>query len=353
MKKIYLLLLLGCTLGGYAQIGGTSVFQFLDLPNSARVGALGGHNISLYDKDLNMANYNPGLLDERMHNNLALTYTNYVSDINYFYASYAYHYQDIGTFAASVNYIDYGNFVRADHIGNITGEFSGSDYNIKLYYSRELTKDSSLTAGVDLNTIVSHLDVYSSVGMALDLGLNYHKRGSNFSASAVLTNVGYQLKTYIAGNHESLPIDMQLGVTYKTPHAPFRVSLGMNNLFRWNMRYESDVDTEQVIMDDQEGEKELSFSTKLANAGDEALRHLVLGVEIMPTDNFFVAVGYNHQRRQELSLSKAPGVVGFSFGAGIKISKFMISYGYGKYHIAGSSHHISISTDLNEFKKKI
>jgi len=102
-----------------SQIGGDNTFEFLNLPNSARIAALGGNNISLYDKDLNMAYYNPALLRESMHNNLALNYTNYISDINYGYASYAYHFENIGTFAAGVYYMNYGDFIRANEQGEI------------------------------------------------------------------------------------------------------------------------------------------------------------------------------------------------------------------------------------------
>ena len=350
MKKLLFLIFVVYSFSSFAQVGGESIYQFLDLPNSARVAALGGNNISLYDKDLNMAYYNPALLDQRMHNNIALSYTNYISDINYLYASYAYHLNDIGTFAASVNYLNYGEFIYADHIGEILGDFSAQDYSIKLYYSRELTADSSLTAGVDLNTIISELETYSSVGLALDLGLNYHKMGSNFSASVVLKNLGTQLTTYTPDNREKLPLDLQAGVTYKLPHAPFRLSFGLNNLTRWNMAYESIFDDQELVVGDSVATP--SFSQKLSDAGDEFLRHLIVGVEIVPTDNFFLALGYNYQRRSELSLNKAPGAIGFSFGAGVKISKFMISYGLSKYHVAGTTHHISITTDLDEFIKR-
>jgi hypothetical protein len=44
-------------------------------------------------------------------------------------------------------------------------------------------------------------------------------------------------------------------------------------------------------------------------------------------------------------------MVGFSYGFGIKISKFHLSYGRATYHLAGASNHFSISTNFSSFYK--
>ncbi|MGM0650746.1 MAG: type IX secretion system protein PorQ [Bacteroidota bacterium] len=356
MKKSFIILwLMLLSIAGMAQVGGDNTYAFLELPNSARVAALGGTNVSLYDDDLNMAYYNPALLNKNMHQNVALNYSNYIADINYGYASYAHHLDGIGTLAAGIYYLNYGEFIRADEAGIINGNFYADEYALNLYYARALSEDSSLNIGGNLKTIYSNLERYTSLGVALDAGINYHKSGSNFSSSLVLKNMGFQIATYTEDNREPLPFDLQAGLTYKTPHAPFRVSIGMHQLTNWNMRYESPIGTSQFTFDDggEEGESdELSFSNKMGQVGDEMLRHLILGVEIVPSDNFFIAVGYNYQRRMELGLRNRPGMVGFSVGAGIKISKFMLSYGLGRYHMAGTTHTISITTDMGAFIKR-
>jgi hypothetical protein len=40
--------------------------------------------------------------------------------------------------------------------------------------------------------------------------------------------------------------------------------------------------------------------------------------------------------------------VGFSFGFGIKVSRFNLNYGWANYHRAGATNHISISTSLKD-----
>ena len=89
----------------------------------------------------------------------------------------------------------------------------------------------------------------------------------------------------------------------------------------------------------------ISFFNKLS-------RHFILGAEILLSKNFHVRVAYNFQRRREMVIETMPGLVGFSMGVGLKISKFIISYGRGNYHLAGGANHFSITTNLSEFGHK-
>ena len=107
-----------------AQIGGQNIFSFINLPNSARVQALGGSAIAFRDDDVNMAYQNPGLINSSMANRLSLNYVNYFSDINFGNVAYAFNIKKAGTLALSMQYIDYGNFERADYTGLVTGEFT-------------------------------------------------------------------------------------------------------------------------------------------------------------------------------------------------------------------------------------
>jgi len=57
-------------------------------------------------------------------------------------------------------------------------------------------------------------------------------------------------------------------------------------------------------------------------------------------------------RRQELKIDTKPGMVGFSWGIGVKISKFKISYGHPSYHLAGGGNYFSFSMNLDDLSKK-
>jgi hypothetical protein len=80
---------------------------------------------------------------------------------------------------------------------------------------------------------------------------------------------------------------------------------------------------------------------------------LIFGGEFLlgKNENLHLRFGYSHQRRKELSVSNLRSLGGFSFGAGIRIKQFSIDYSLATYHVAGSTKHIGISTNLDRFKK--
>jgi len=323
-----------------AQKGGESTYSFLGLANAARVAALGGEVVSLRDGDINMVFHNPALLTYEMHNNLSLNYVNYFAGVNYGYASYAFSPGDIGNFGAGMHYVNYGSFDRTDELGNIQGTFKASEYALNLFYSRSFL-DSSLTAGVNLKPIFSSLEQYTSFGLALDLGVSYHLSGSLTTFGLVLKNMGAQITSYTA-NRESLPFEIQAGITQGLAHAPFRFTLTFQHLERWDLSY--------TLQDDDVnfsgGDSEASGFDVFA---DNLMRHVVLGTEFLIGKNFHVDVGYNYKRRKEMQVNSRPGMVGFSAGFGFRVSKFHFSFGRASYHLAGGTSHFSLTTNLSEF----
>ena len=329
-----------------AQLGGNATYAFLNLTNSARVASLGGKVVSIWDDDGNLPFHNPSLLHEGMSNSLVLNYVNYFSDINFGYVSYARSYEGVGNFALGLHYINYGKFTAADEVGNITGEFRAAEYAFNMFYSRAI--DSNFSIGVNLKPVYSVLETYRSFGLVADIGLNYTNRDKLFSAGLVFRNAGVQIKPYHEGHREPVPFEILIGLSQKLRHAPFRFSLVGHNLQKPDMTYEDPADKNEEF-DPITGEP--VPENKLAKFGDNLMRHLIFGVEFIPFDNFFLRVGYNYQRRQELKISNRTAMVGFSYGFGVKISKFHLSYGRATYHLAGASNHFSISTNFSSFQK--
>lgn len=328
------------------QIGGTSTFAFLELTNSARVAALGGKNISIPDEDLNFVYDNPAMLDTNMNKQLVINYINYFAGINYGYVSYAKNFTKSGMFATGLNYINYGKFVKADETGKITGEFSAFELALNVYWSKVLI-DSVLSVGFNLKPVYSQMETYNSFGMALDGGLSYF--GENgFCAALVVRNLGTQIKPYTPGNYEKIPLNIQLGLTQKLAHAPFRFSVLYQYLNKWDLRYDknnnlaySSVKQTSSLLD----EKPISLV-------DNFFRHFIFSTEFLPAKSFNVLLGYNHQRRMEMKVPARPFLVGFSWGFYIRISKLKLSYGQAFYHIAGASNHFSINMNMGDFYRK-
>ena len=344
---IVLYVLLNSFTSSICQVGGKA-FQFLDMTNSARVAALGGKSVAIYDDDLNIAYYNPSIVSEGMSNHFVLNYVNYFAGINYGYASYARSIDKIGNFAAGIHYLNYGSFIGADENGMKTSDFHAAEYAFNLIYSRKI--DSLIHIGVNLKPVYSNLESYSSFAIAVDAGITYHNPDRLFTASLVIRNLGTQITTYYPnGDYESLPLDITIGISQSLKHAPFKFYIIADHLEKFDLTYT----TEQDVQDRQnaftgDDNKENKFDVTM----DKVMRHFIFGTELSITKNLMLRFGYNYRRRQEMKISNKPGTVGFSWGLGIKISKFHISYGRSAFHVTGSPNYFSLSMNLSEFYQK-
>jgi len=349
MKK-YLLLLFGIITGPQASAknGGNHIWAFLNTPVSARITALGGQQISLFDDDVNMVYFNPSLLNGSMTNHLSLSYTDYLADIRYDYVTYARTFNKIGNFALGIQHIDYGKFTEADVYGNILGTFNHVyDYSINASYSRPVL-DSILHVGGTLKAIGSHYEYWNAFGFALDAGVTYHSYKKLFTAALVIKNVGTHIEPYyLDSEREKLPFEIQLGISQKLKHAPFRFSILLRNLETPDLQYESENEEESINLSGEPVKE-----NKLNSFGDNVLRHTIFGLEFLPGKNFSIRLGYNYRRREELKIEDKMGMVGLSMGFGIKIYKFHINYAWARYHLAAVSNHFTVSINLNEFSSK-
>lgn len=329
-----------------AQVGGSHTYQFLNLPNAARVAALGGKMLAVKDNDLNLSYHNPALLNASMDQQMVLNFVGYFSGIKYGYLSYSRSVEELGNFAAGVHYVNYGRFQEANADGTITGEFGASEYAFNLIYSK--TIDSLFTIGINLKPIVSVFERYTSFGLAADIGASYHSEEGLFSAAVVARNIGSQIKTYHSGEFEPIPFEILASISQKMRYAPFRIHLIFHHLEKFDLSYDLPQTNNSFFdpSDDNAG------SRKLENFADNVLRHFIAGVEFTPIENLYLRLGYNYQRRQELKINTRAGTAGFSWGFGVRISKFHISYGRATYHLAGASNHFSVSTHLDDFYRK-
>ncbi len=343
-RIILLFLLLLTSIAASAQIGGSHTYQFLSLPNSARVAALGGNFLAVKDDDISLAIANPSLITKEMHNKLALSYINYYSDVNYGFAAYSRSFNKIGSFVASLQYINYGSFTQADANGETYGTFKAGEYALNIGWARSL--DSNFSIGSNLKIIQSSLESYSSFGLAVDIAATYQSKNKRFISSLMFKNIGRQLSYYNEGNRESLPFEIQFGLSEKLKHAPFRFSLILNHLEKWDLTYEDPLNPSVKI---DPLTKEVIEKSKFSKFGDNLMRHLVVGVEFVPSNSFNIRLGYNYQRRQEMKVESALSTIGFSWGFGFRVSKFYLSYAHVIQHLAGSSNFFTIATNLSSF----
>ncbi|MGE5419309.1 MAG: type IX secretion system protein PorQ [Chloroflexota bacterium] len=330
MKKGILFLLIVLTgTRVFSQTGGDNVYEFLNLTHSGLVSSLGGANVSLTNSNLNLAYHNPALLGHEMDKSVALNYVNYFAGINYGLAMYSRSMPGTGNFAAGLTYLNYGAFTEADPSGNITGDFTAAEYALSLIYSREL--DSMFTIGINIKPVLSNLEKYTSFGFAVDAGASWHSRNSRTSAGILIRNAGYQITTYAGEPRENLPFEILAGVSHRLAYAPFRFSLTIRHLEKYDITHEY---SETGITEDNKDEK--------PGFADNLFRHVIPGVELIPHKNFYFSAGYNFQRRQELRTSSGKSTVGFTWGFGVRTTWLDIELGRAIYHMAGASTNISL-----------
>ena len=337
---IFLILLIFNFFSLFPQAG-RGVYRFLDLPVSSRMAAIGGMNVSLRDHDVNFAFMNPALLTEQTNGVIGLNMANYLADIKFGSAVYGHNFGENNYTSFGVQYVDLGKFKGYDELGNYTEDFTAKDIALYISYARQLNE--YFTVGATFKPIFSAYERYTSVGIAFDAGVNYTTE--LFSAGLVIRNMGAQLKAYYPdeqGQHrEPLPFDIQLGVSKKFAYAPIRISGTLNNLNRWDVAgYQTTATTTNL-----DGTTEVKDVKPL----DMAFRHVVLGVELVPSDNFYIALGYNHRRHQEMTMEGFKSLAGFSLGAGVKLYKFHVGFGMTQFQVGNFAYQFSFSTNLNEF----
>jgi len=351
IRKIYIFLFLFFYLitSAVSQIGGNYVYQFLKLSPSARATALGGISITMRDYDASLAYSNPAALNAAMDQQIAFNHNFHLAGINNGYVVYARHIEKFqATFHGGIQYVSYGDFQGADEYGEKTNDFQANEYAISFGAGKLIYENLSL--GMNTKFIVSHLESYNSLGIAFDLAGMYLSTDQNFGATLLLKNIGGELSPYYEENIEKIPFEIQFGLTKKFKHLPLQLSAIAHNLQRWNLLYDNPYSEEQTLFIGQEETGKSAFEESVENF----FRHMIFNAELGLGKNkvFVLRLGYNHFRKKELTVLNYRSLTGFSGGFGIKIRKFRLDYGFGKFHIAGGQNHLSISTSLNHFSKK-
>ncbi len=330
-----------------AQIGGYGTYKFLGYTNSARIAAMGGNFLAINDNDITLTQANPSLITPAMSNNLALSYVNSPGGINYGFVMYSYSFSKVGSFVGSLQFMNYGKFTGADAAGNLTGDFSASEYALNIGWGRQLSPLFSIGANGKL--IYSQLESYRSFGIAVDVAGTYTSKDQSFTASLLGRNIGTQIVPFIAGQYEPLPFELQIGLSQKLKHIPLRFSELLTNLQRWDLTYLDPSDPSNTP-DPITGE--VKAKTGAGKLADGVMRHIVLGAELTIAKAFSVRIGYNYQRRQELKLYSKSGLTGFSIGAGLRVKMFNLSYTRASYTAGIPRNYITVTVNLQEFAKK-
>ena len=305
--------------------------------SSPRQAALGGKIITNVDYDVTQGLYNPATINLEMDNQLALNYANYLGDISYGTAAYAYTIdRRVQTFHAGITYVNYGSFDGYDENGNSTGTFTGNETALSFGYAFQIGF-SDFYAGANIKLISSKLEQYSSLGGALDFGLIYINEYLEFNASLAIRNLGTQFTTY-AGLNEPLPFEIDLGFSQKLKNVPIRWHLTFENLQQWPIAAANPARVTTDLSGNQTQE-EIGFLSQL-------IRHTLVGAELFPDRGFNIRLGYSFRRAEELRILEQRNFSGLSFGIGIKFNKLRFSYTHARYSSASNTSFLGVQISL-------
>ncbi len=328
-----------CNTIAYSQVGGQSVYQFLNLVTSPRQSALGGKTLTIYDQDVNQAHFNPATINPEMDNRMSLNYGSYFGEVTYGTAAYAYTYdRHLQTFHAGINYVNYGKFDGYDENGTPTSTFTGSDIALSFGYAYNIP-NTDFHVGANGKLINSALESYNSFGGAIDLGMIYIDDYNGINYALVVRNIGTQFTTY-AGTQENLPLEVMAGISQQIENVPIRWHLTLENLQQWNVSFSNPARAQNSIDGSSTPEKTSFFNN--------ALRHVIFGAELFPQRGFNLRVGYNFRRGEELRLLEQRNFSGISIGVGLKMGRIKFDYSYSRYTLAANTSLFGLTIDFNE-----
>jgi len=299
-KKIiigFLILVVSAVPGFCADSSGTTGLQFLKMGVGARSAGLGEAFTAVSD-DIYAISYNPSGLMGISGRQATFMYNMWIENINAGYLAYA---QPIGSdltdkaavVGVAVNYVGYGTIPKTGENAEDLGTYSAQDYCVSIGGASTLM--GLIDLGVTAKLISSTIENYSAFGVVMDIGAMYMIGDMNIGI--VGQNLGSGI-TYVSEN-TALPSAFKLGLGYKI------LKTKPNSL--------------------------LAFLD--VNMPNDNVTSVNVGAEYGFNDLFSVRVGY-----------KGAEPAGITFGAGVKINKFLlIDYAFVPCTEMWQTHRISLT----------
>ena len=314
MHGIRIIIALSACLASAAAAYGQSntVYAFLRNDVGARAAAMAGSFVSVTN-DPAVLFYNPAGIPTQDVPRGSVGFFKHLLDINAGYAVYSQEIQEIGYFAAGIQYTNYGSFDETDDLGNTLGTFSASDLAITVGYGGTL--EENLYYGGAVKFIHSSIAGYGSSGAAADAGILYVIPESRVALGASIRNLGAQLSTF-AGVNERLPIDFTLGASVVPRGLPLLLNLNFHKL----------------------NEDPGGFLDRF--------RAFTVGGEFTLSRVLQLRFGYNNEQRKDLKTGTTAGLAGFSAGLGITVADYRVDYALSSLGTIGNLHRVSVSASF-------
>jgi hypothetical protein len=328
-----MLILLGCiAFSAAAQVGGEHSFDFVHVPSTARLSALGGVNVSLADRDVGFFAGNPALAGDTLSGMAAVHYQFYAGDAGQAFFAYAHDFGKAGMVMFGIQHMQYGALQGYDLNGTETGEFNSGETALMIGKSHQ---QGNFRIGVNIKGVFSNIAGYRAGALMVDLGGVFIHPDKPLTAGLVIRNAGFVLSEYTSRTNSSIPFDVQAGVTLKPEHMPLRFSVTAFNLTQADVTY----------YDPDSNDEKPGMLQKV-------LSHLSLGTEILIHKNATLLAGYNYFVRQGLKLPEGGGGAGISLGAAVHIKSFEFTFSRSGYVAGNAGYSFTLSANVNKILKR-
>jgi len=317
-----------------------SAYNSLNLHSSSRILSMGGEVISIFDNDVSLVSLTPSLLNQKMDKHISFNFVDYIADVNFISFYSAHKMSDNLMLFLGIDAINYGEFSGADIFGRPTNYFNASDQIITIGGSKKIS--DYFIFGSNIKLLNSKLETYHSMTLSSNISTTYINRESNFSSTLLIKNIGKPIINYTL-NKEDLPFEVQLGLSKSLKYLPFTYSLVLHHLNQYDLSDDYNLNT---IYDPITNTVQIKDETVVK----KLLRHVIIGGELNPFRKaFYLRGGFNFQRREDLKLSSAFTMSGFSFGVGCSLKKIQINYSRSAFHTASSLNSFSTIINLSSF----
>jgi hypothetical protein len=331
-KDLVFYFLVCCSVEVFGQNSVRRSFEFLHVPNNARLAAIGGKNISLQDRDVNFFYSNPALISDSISGTAAAGHQFYIGDVGQTTFTYVHTFSGVGTVAFGIQHLNYGTIKAYDETGAETGEFKSGETLLSVGSSHEV---SNFRLGASMKFAFSNVAGYRANALLLDLGGLFIHPTKDLSIGLMINNFGFVLSEYSMTSSTKLPFDVQIGTTFKPDHMPVRFSLTAYGF------------TQPGSNDD------LRSGVPERGTLDKVLRCFNFGAEVLIHRHADLLIGYNYRVHQELKLEDTGGAAGLSFGFSLQIKSFELTCSRSTYVSGNAGYAFTLSKNIDKIIKRL
>jgi len=191
---------------------GTNRAEFLLIGAGARPASMGEAFTAVAD-DVNTISYNPAGLGTVKDIQFTLMHNEWIDDIGYEYAGFAYCLGRLGTAGLELKYLHTADITGRGVNGKETANFSVYSLAATLAYGKKLAEN--LSVGSNIKLIQEKIEEEEAVSAALDLGVLF---GIDFSNNRLQIGVSVQNigpETKFVEKNEPMPLNMKVGTAYR------------------------------------------------------------------------------------------------------------------------------------------